>query len=151
MPKPHAGGSAESITVSGLVANLVYYFAIRTADATGNWSKISNVVSKVAVGPVGVSPVGVRITDVSRPWPNPARSIANFAMSLAAPGNVEVEIFDLMGRRVRTLAKGPWPMGDRSVTWDLRDDRGDLVPSAMYKVRARLGTQEFVRSVVVMR
>jgi hypothetical protein len=42
-------------------------------------------------------------------------------------------------------------LGDSSVSWDLRDDHGDLVPSAMYKVRASLGTQEFVRSVVVVR
>jgi flagellar hook assembly protein FlgD len=151
VPKPGVAGTAESFTVTGLVANQAYFFAIRTADDAGNWSPMSNVVRKLAVGPVGVSSEGVPTTDVSKPWPNPARSIANLAVSLAAPGDVAVDVFDLMGRHVRTLAKGPWPMGDHSTTWDLRDDRGNLVPSAMYKVRARLGAQEFVRSVVVVR
>src|SRR5262245_61635046 len=90
LPKPHAAGTKETFTVSGLVANLTYYIAIKTADAAGNWSRISNVITKVAVGPVGVSPEGVRVTDLSKPWPNPARSVANFAMSLASPGDVQI-------------------------------------------------------------
>jgi len=151
LPKPHAAGTPESFTVSGLIPNQTYYFAIRTADAAGNWSRISNVVTRVAMGPVGVSPDGVRITDISKPWPNPARASVNFSLSLTANGNVQIEVFDLMGRHVRTLANGPWAMGDSSVNWDLRDEQGGMVPSAVYKVRARLGNQEFVRSVIVVR
>jgi hypothetical protein len=151
MPKPHAAGTQESLTVTGLMANQVYYFSVRSADEAGNWSAMSNIVSKVAVGPIGVSEDGVRITDLSRPWPNPARSTTKFSLSLATPGNVGIEVFDIMGRHVRTLAHGTFALGDRSVSWDLRDDHGDLVPSAVYKVRASLGTQEFVRSVVVVR
>jgi len=151
MPKPNSAGTPQTVTVTGLIANQTYWFAIETADASGNWSGISNVVSKVAVAAVGVSEDGLRITDISKPWPNPARSSASFSLSLSTSGNIEIQIFDLMGRHVRTLAKGPWAIGDSSVTWDLRDEHGGMVPSAVYKVRARLGTQEFVRSVVVVR
>src|SRR5262245_41180965 len=151
VPAPALAGTQQAFTVKGLVPNKLYYFAIRTVDRAGNWSAMSNVVSKVASTAVGVSPDGARITDLSHPSPNPARSHVSFAMSMANAGNVEIDVFDITGRHVRTLARGPWAMGDGSVTWDLRDDGGGLVPSAMYKVRARLGTQQFVRSVVVVR
>jgi hypothetical protein len=41
---PHAPGVRESLLVSGLVAGNSYWFAIRSQDAAGNWSAISNVV-----------------------------------------------------------------------------------------------------------
>jgi hypothetical protein len=151
LPPPSKAGTLESFTVTGLVPNTVYYFAIRTADASGNWSGMSNVISKVASSAVGVTPEGARITDLSHPWPNPANANVSLAASLAEPSNVEVEVFDLMGRHVRTLAKGAWPAGDATLSWDLRDDRGNRTPTGIYKVRARLGAREFVRSVVVVR
>src|SRR5262245_52566994 len=93
MPVPAKAGTTQTVTVTGLQANVVYYFCIRTADDAGNWSGLSNVVGKMAVETVGVSDDGARITDLSHPWPNPARSTANFSLSLATPGDVEIEVF----------------------------------------------------------
>ena len=49
---PKIAGSAESFTVTGLVVNTTYYFAIKTADEVSNWSAISNVVSKATSGDI---------------------------------------------------------------------------------------------------
>ncbi|MDZ7798769.1 MAG: FG-GAP-like repeat-containing protein [Patescibacteria group bacterium] len=45
-PQPSIAGTGENFTVSGLSANTLYYFAIKTADENNNWSGISNVASK---------------------------------------------------------------------------------------------------------
>jgi formylglycine-generating enzyme required for sulfatase activity len=42
-PAPKTHGSAETFKVPGLTASTTYYFAMRTGDAAGNWSGISNV------------------------------------------------------------------------------------------------------------
>jgi hypothetical protein len=42
---PKVAGSSETFVVNNLVANTVYYFAIKTADEVTNWSNLSNVVS----------------------------------------------------------------------------------------------------------
>ena len=41
-PGPALAGSSESFTVTGLSENTTYYFAIKTADETPNWSGVSN-------------------------------------------------------------------------------------------------------------
>jgi hypothetical protein len=43
---PGPVGSEETYTVVGLKSNTLYYFAVKSADSSGNWSAISNVVSK---------------------------------------------------------------------------------------------------------
>jgi len=44
-PTPSTAGSSESMTVSGLSANTLYYFAIKTSDEVPNESGLSNVPS----------------------------------------------------------------------------------------------------------
>ncbi len=44
-PIPSVAGSAESITVSGLSASTLYYFAMKTSDEVPNESGLSNVPS----------------------------------------------------------------------------------------------------------
>ncbi len=42
---PHAAGTTETFTVTGLAANTPYYFALKTRDeVTDHWSALSNVV-----------------------------------------------------------------------------------------------------------
>lgn len=49
-PTPSAAGSSESMTVSGLLANTPYFFAIKTSDEVPNTSGISNIASGVTLG-----------------------------------------------------------------------------------------------------
>ena len=42
---PRAAGQAESYTATGLPTGKTLYFAIKSADDSGNWSAISNVPS----------------------------------------------------------------------------------------------------------
>jgi len=45
LPNPAVSGSQETYRANGLNPQTKYYFGIRTADESGNWSGISNVVS----------------------------------------------------------------------------------------------------------
>ena len=45
-PTPGAPGASQSHTVTGLQPATPYWFAIKTADDAGNWSLVSNVVSR---------------------------------------------------------------------------------------------------------
>jgi len=44
-PTPSVAGTPETCTVSGLIENTNYFFAIKTADEIPNWSGLSNIVS----------------------------------------------------------------------------------------------------------
>jgi len=43
-PVPSEAGSFQYFTISDLDPEEVYYFAIKTADESGNWSSVSNIV-----------------------------------------------------------------------------------------------------------
>jgi len=44
-PAPDASGTLQVISLSGLLPNTTYYFALKLKDACGKWSAMSNVVS----------------------------------------------------------------------------------------------------------
>jgi chitodextrinase len=48
-PTPTGPGTMQSVTVTGLVPNTTYWFAIKTADEVPNWSAISNIISRTTL------------------------------------------------------------------------------------------------------
>jgi chitodextrinase len=44
-PSPKSSGTIEKFTVTGLLPEITYYFAIKAEDNSGNWSDISNIAS----------------------------------------------------------------------------------------------------------
>ncbi|MBI4837038.1 MAG: hypothetical protein HY813_01365 [Candidatus Portnoybacteria bacterium] len=58
-PTPHAPGTAEAITISGLASSTTYYFAIKSKDALGNESLLSNIASGTTLSPATPIPTPV--------------------------------------------------------------------------------------------
>ncbi len=86
-----------------------------------------------AAPPVG--PGGAAVA-LGRPGPNPARVLARLELTLVGPGRARVEVFDLTGRLVRSLANGPFAAGTTPLEWDLADGSGRRVAAGVYLVRA---------------
>lgn len=81
-----------------------------------------------------------------RAAPNPFNPVTRVELSLPAAGAVDVAVYDLAGRRLRTLCQGQRPAGRQSLTWDGRDDGGRGLPSGVYLVRALgAGIVEFAK------
>jgi hypothetical protein len=76
-------------------------------------------------------------TAVLAAWPNPFNPRVNLAWELAAPGIVDLAIYDLRGRAVRELLHAEPVTASGHVLWDGADDRGRPVPSGVYLVRLR--------------
>jgi len=62
-------------------------------------------------------------------------SSARIAFSLSTASDVEVEVLNIAGRRIRSIAIGPREAGETSTSWNLRDGRGSMVPGGLYLVR----------------
>ena len=72
--------------------------------------------------------------------PNPFNPKTAVRFSLAADGAVLLEILDPEGRRVRRLVAGAaLRAGEHSVSWDGRNDAGELVASGIYFTRLVAG------------
>jgi hypothetical protein len=101
--------------------------------------------------PVAVGDSPASLFDLSPPTPNPARTPVRLGFSLPVRGQVRLEVMDVQGRRVRTLADGVFGAGRYAHGWDLRDERGHPVGAGVYLARlsGRAGT--VTRRFVVMR
>jgi hypothetical protein len=85
---------------------------------------------------------------LAAPRPNPSRDLASFAFTLARPGHTTLEVFDMSGRRVRTLMGSHLPAGSHSASWRGEDDRGAPLADGLYFVRLRSGGEQVTRRVV---
>ncbi len=149
MPVPSPAGQRDSVTVWGLIPGFDYAFVMRTRDSAGNWSALSNEVVVYVPGPLA-SRSSTGPARFGPPMPNPARDRTSFALTLPAPGDLSVEVFDLGGRRVRRLASGPHAPGDDELAWDLTDAAGQPVPAGWYAVRAEMPGHTWTRRVLVV-
>ncbi|MDD3643290.1 MAG: hypothetical protein PHQ19_07515, partial [Candidatus Krumholzibacteria bacterium] len=65
---------------------------------------------------------------------------------------VGVDVFDVAGRKIRTIYSLSMYGGDElTLQWDGLDDRGVPVSTGVYFIRIKAGTQQEVRKVVLMR
>jgi len=87
--------------------------------------------------------------ELYRPAPNPFAGSTRIAYVIAGAGErVEIGVFDLAGRRVRSLASGFQSAGRYEVAWDGRDDAGARVKGGVYFVRSLVaGAQKAMRVV----
>lgn len=77
--------------------------------------------------------------------PNPFNPRTLIRLELAREGHLSVEIVDVRGRRVRSLADGFRNAGETRLEWNGRDASGVPAPSGVYHVLATLDgeTQSF--------
>jgi flagellar hook assembly protein FlgD len=82
--------------------------------------------------------------------PNPSFGPTTFQYSLGAEAaDVELAIFDITGRSVRTLVSGPVHVGTHQAVWDGRDDNGRLNRAGVYYYRLRSGGETRSRLLVL--
>jgi len=68
-------------------------------------------------------------------YPNPFNSAVTVDFRVETPGETTLEIYNVMGERVMTLAREHLDKGTYRSIWDGYDDRGTEVPSGVYFFR----------------
>jgi len=101
------------------------------------WGIIDAVAAIKALGPV--IPVTTATTyRLLQNFPNPFNPGTTIGFVLPEQADVTIEIFDIMGRRVRTLLRNSFAASGTSAytkAWDGRDDQGRAVATGVYICR----------------
>jgi len=84
-------------------------------------------------------------------WPNPFNSATAIRFTLHQAERIEAEIFDALGRRVRSLTAAALPAGEHELHWDGRNQTGMHCPSGLYFLRLRHGSQTAVHKMALVR
>ena len=97
------------------------------------------------------TPIAINRLQLSSPMPNPFNPRTRVELSLPADGPAEVAVFDLAGRRVRTLLRADLNAGTHPLIWDGLDQRGHVVASGTYLIRAVVHGETATRRAVLVR
>ena len=83
-----------------------------------------------------------------RAFPSPAAGPMGITLDVPRSGRVEVGVYDVAGRLVKSLVSGPLPAGAHRLTWD---GSGATSGSGVYFIRLRAGDEQAIEKVVRVR
>ena len=113
----------------------LYYFALTAYDSVGNESDFSEEVS--------IRIDGNRLTKhlfkLMANYPNPLNPTTRIPFSLSKERFVTIEVFGLLGKRVKQLIHEERVPGEYEVVWDGTDQSGIPVASGVYFYRMIVG------------
>ncbi len=161
---PGANGSTAGAFggSNGLVDGVPYAWQVRSLARsvyypTGPWrspvrSGRLETDARVPGTWVGVpAPASVAGLMLAEPAPNPMVASASIAFTTSRPGPVTIEVLDVQGRRVRTLAHRTLPAGPHRLAWDGRADDGHAAGAGLYLVRMEAEGRVLGRKLVRVR
>ena len=91
-----------------------------------------------------------RIT-LAQNYPNPFNPTTSISFTLNQAVQLELDIYNIAGQKVKTLTNGLYPAGDHTVNWDATNDDGGSVASGVYFYRLQSTTNEEVKKMVLIR
>jgi hypothetical protein len=74
---------------------------------------------------------------LSQNYPNPFNPATRIDFALPRSGHAVLEVFNVVGQKIRTLVDGELPAGAHSAVWDGRTSSGQLVGSGIYFYRLK--------------
>jgi len=84
-------------------------------------------------------------------YPNPFNPVTNIVYDIPEVTDVTLEIYNVMGQRVRTLAQGSHEPGRYQIVWNATNDFGQALSSGMYIYRIQAGDFVSVKKLVLMK
>ncbi len=84
-------------------------------------------------------------------YPNPFNPLTSIQFVLTKPERVRLEIFNILGQRVRTLVDEYLAAGNKLVGWDGTDDSGKELSSGIYLYRITTAGYSAARKMLLLK
>jgi hypothetical protein len=126
------------------------YYKVSAWDIHENEGTFS-LLTPEDISQVENPPAAPAVTRLEQNAPNPFNPTTVIKYSVARDGWVTLRVYDMAGRRVRTLVESAKPAGWYDAVWDGRDDEGRGVPSGVYAYELQAPLSREARKMVVLR
>ncbi|UCE67268.1 MAG: T9SS type A sorting domain-containing protein [Candidatus Zixiibacteriota bacterium] len=132
-------GSSAPDTVTAVEFENQAFYNNAWSDSTG----LDLIIPVLVNGSITISsqtdiesdPVLPDMYAMSQNYPNPFNNKTMISFDLSFPENIELTVYDLIGREVAILYAGRAEAGRTVVNWDGRSSSGDGLPSGIYFYR----------------
>ncbi|MCF6237639.1 MAG: carboxypeptidase regulatory-like domain-containing protein [Candidatus Marinimicrobia bacterium] len=127
-----------------------YYYTVAAVDANGNVGESTNMVttSIVSIDEAELLPSAFGL---SQNYPNPFNPSTSIEFALPEASNVSLEIYNILGQKVRTLVNGYLPAGYINTSWDGLGENGRELSSGTYIYRLKTADMSFSKKMVLMK
>ncbi len=105
----------------------------------------ADLATPVQDGPVVASGLQMRVA------PNPSDGPVVLFAALPRDGWAQLEVYDVAGRRVRTIADRAFSRGDHQFSWNSVDQNGDRLPAGVYLARLHTSAGSVTKRVILTR
>lgn len=119
-----------------------YYYKIAAIDNQDNLSDYSEELAIIFTLIIGFHDgIIPEFTRIKTNYPNPFNTSTTMVYTVAnlgpIPAEIEITIYDITGRKVRTLVNERRGLGEHSIIWDGRDDNSNECSTGIYFARIR--------------
>jgi len=114
------------------------FYRLKQVDENGKY-----VYSKICTVNFNSNNYAVRIS------PNPVSQSANITYSIQQNCKVSLQIFDVKGRRIKTLVNDEEAAGVHRVKWDVSDEKGNVVPAGLYFLKMMACNNSETKKIIV--
>ena len=84
-------------------------------------------------------------------YPNPFNPVTSLRYDLPEDGLVNITIYDMMGRVVKTLVNGSQTAGYKSIKWNATNDRNESVSAGLYLYTIQAGEFRQTKKMVLLK
>ncbi|MEO1076633.1 MAG: T9SS type A sorting domain-containing protein [Bacteroidota bacterium] len=145
---PLVTGARATPPNDGFFDNVAYLGAFGNTNWLEGWTALSDAnylgdISVVQVANEDALPQDVSVFEV---YPNPFAQQATVRFGVESAQDVDVAVFDMLGRRVAQLAAGTMAAGSQEVTFE-----GHSLPSGVYFVRVRTEAGSAIQKVSLVK
>jgi len=135
-------GPLENVSITGNFTGTLHVDDFRFVTAAGE-SITTTVEEQSEATPEAFA--------LSQSYPNPFNSTTVIPFVVPRNAHVELEVYDLAGQRVITLAEREYTAGPHTVMWDGRNRLGHPVASGVYVYRMLVEGRTYSRRMALLR
>jgi len=84
-------------------------------------------------------------------YPNPFNARTEIVFAVPSRSHVQLEVYDILGRKIKTLVSGQYDTGYYRAMWDGKSDGGDGVASGLYFYTLRTDKATVARKMLLLK
>ncbi len=135
-----------------IVTGQTYYYRITAVDSADNVSEFTDPVEVRTDITTMVDNSNIpEKFDLSQNFPNPFNPETKFKYHVAENSKISLVIYNLLGKKIKTLVNEYKTPGVYIITWDGRDEFSNKMVSGIYLVRFRAGNFSQTRKLVLQK
>lgn len=89
--------------------------------------------------------------NLSNAFPNPFNPVTEFYYTLPENQNIQISVFDIMGRQVTTLYQGMQSAGKHHLAWEANNHSGMALASGVYFIQLKSAQMQKIKKVMLIR